>query len=77
MISDVSAPADADVEAVKAYAAHVACCPICKSANLEGELCMEGGALWDALCDEDPTEPVICPVCSCAGPFHRMGCSRA
>lgn len=58
MIQDVSAPADADVEDVRAYAAHVRDCRTCKAANVDDELCPTGGALWDAVClgIEDPTE---------------------
>ncbi len=78
MIPDVVAPADADVALVKAYAAHVAGCWVCKQANLEDELCNEGGALWDAVADDDPTDPgTICARCCCAAPFHRMGCKNA
>lgn len=56
MIQDVAAPPDADIRDVKAYAAHVQDCPTCKRANTDDELCPTGGALWDAVCDDDPTE---------------------
>ncbi len=61
MIPEMSAPPDADVEAVRAYAAHVASCSTCKDANDDDELCDEGGALWDAVCDDDPTLPGVRP----------------
>lgn len=70
MIQEVSAPPDADVEDVKAYARHVRGCSTCKQANTDAELCAAGGALWDAVTDDDS----ICPACLCAAPFHKMGC---
>lgn len=52
----MSAPPDADVDAVLAYAAHVKDCAYCKSANTPEQLCPTGGVLWDEVCDDDPTE---------------------
>ncbi len=77
MIGPMAAPADADVDLVRAYAQHVITCHDCKQANTEADLCRRGGALWDQICDDDPTEPAICALCFCAGPFHRMGCANA
>lgn len=75
MISPVTAPADADIEAVVAYARHVASCSTCKQANTDDQLCAAGGALWDEVTDDDPTDAAgICAACFCAAPFHRMGC---
>jgi len=66
MIQEVSAPADADVEDVKAYARHVQGCATCKAANLDDELCHEGGALWDAVCfGADDSEEIFAPCVIC------------
>jgi hypothetical protein len=43
-------------EEYRAYANHVERCATCTAAELPGELCRTGGALFDAL-DDDPTDP--------------------
>ncbi len=52
MILDVTAPLEADIADVKAYAGHVKDCATCKRANVDPELCELGGALWDAVCGD-------------------------
>ncbi len=59
MIDPLTAPANADVRAVRDYAAHVKGCAECKQANTDDELCDVGGALWDAVTDDDPTLPGV------------------
>lgn len=57
-IASGSDGSDGAPEVYRAYAAHVGDCPTCARAELAGDLCRVGGALFDAL-DDDPTEPGV------------------